>query len=62
METFLRLKSASMPWPIASCRRMPDEPAASTTGISPAGGGTASKRMVVRPTASLTSRSIRSGV
>ena len=35
----LRLKSASMPWPMASWSRMPDEPAASTTGISPAGGG-----------------------
>ena len=41
---------------------MPEEPAASTTGISPAGGGTASKRMVVRATASRTIRSSRSGV
>src|SRR5512139_3492827 len=30
-----------MPWPMASWRRMPEEPAARTTGISPAGGGLA---------------------
>ena len=46
-----RLKSASMPWPMASWSRMPEEPAASTTGSSPAGAGPASKRMAVRATA-----------
>src|SRR5881397_1806193 len=33
----LRLKSPSRPWPIASCSRMPGQPAPSTTFISPAG-------------------------
>ncbi len=61
MEIPLRLKSASMPWPIASCRRIPDAPAPRTTGISPAGGVTASKRTTVRETASLTIRSSLSG-
>jgi len=46
---------------MASWRRMPDEPAARTTGISPAAGWTASNRTVVRFTASRTTRSSRSG-
>ena len=41
-----------MPWPMASCSRMPEAPAASTTGISPAGGWTASNRIIVFATAS----------
>ena len=58
----LRLKSASMPWPMASCRRMPLEPAARTTGISPAGGRPESKRIRVRSMAVVMSRSTRSSV
>ena len=58
----LRLKSASMPWPIASCRRMPEAPAASTTGISPAGGRLASNSTIVRLTASLATKARRSSV
>ena len=38
-EVFLRLKSPSRPWPMASCNRMPGQPGPSTTGISPAGAG-----------------------
>ena len=38
-EVFLRLKSPSRPWPIASCSRMPGQPGPSTTVISPAGAG-----------------------
>ena len=34
---FLRLKSPSRPWPIASCSKMPGQPEPSTTSISPAG-------------------------
>ena len=41
-ETPLRLKSASRPWPTASCSRMPGQPGPSTTVISPAGASTAS--------------------
>ena len=41
-ETPLRLKSASRPWPTASCSRMPGQPGPSTTVISPAGAATAS--------------------
>ena len=41
-ETPLRLKSASRPWPTASCSRMPGHPGPSTTVISPAGASTAS--------------------
>ena len=41
-ETFLRLKSASRPWPTASCSRMPGQPGPSTTVVSPAGASTAS--------------------
>ena len=41
-ETCLRLKSASRPWPTASCSRMPGQPGPSTTVISPAGASTAS--------------------
>ena len=40
---------------------MPEEPAASTTGISPAGAGVASNRTIVFLTHSRTIRSIRSG-
>ena len=40
-EVFLRLKSASSPWPTASCSRIPGQPGPSTTCISPAGAGTA---------------------
>ena len=36
---FLRLKSPSSPWPMASCSRMPGQPGPSTTVISPAGAG-----------------------
>jgi hypothetical protein len=39
----------------------PEEPAARTTGISPAGAGVASKRIIVFFTHSRTTRSIRSG-
>jgi hypothetical protein len=49
-----------MPWPIASWRRMPEDPAASTTGISPAGAGVDSKRTTVFLTHSRTIRSMRS--
>ena len=42
-EVFLRLKSPSSPWPIASCSRMPGQPEPSTTGISPAGAGRLSR-------------------
>ncbi len=42
-EVFLRLKSPSRPWPIASCSRMPGQPEPSTTSISPAGAGTLSR-------------------
>ena len=41
-ETPLRLKSASRPWPTASCSRIPGQPGPSTTVISPAGASTAS--------------------
>ena len=48
-EVFLRLKSASRPWPTASCSRMPGQPGPRTTSISPAGAGTApSCRMAPR--------------
>ncbi len=40
-EVFLRLKSASRPWPTASCSRIPGQPGPSTTSISPAGAATA---------------------
>ena len=39
-DVFLRLKSPSSPWPMASCSRMPGQPLPSTTVISPAGAGT----------------------
>ena len=39
-EVFLRLKSASRPWPIASCSSTPGQPGPSTTSISPAGAVT----------------------
>src|SRR5882724_11219505 len=39
-EVFLRLKSPSSPWPIASCSMTPGQPGPSTTLISPAGAGT----------------------
>ena len=39
----LRLKSPSRPWPTASCSSTPFQPAPSTTSISPAGQGTASR-------------------
>ena len=42
-EVFLRLKSPSSPWPIASCSRMPGQPGPSTTAISPAGAGRLSR-------------------
>ena len=42
----LRLKSASSPWPIASCSRMPGQPGPSTTSISPAGASRASSWMM----------------
>ena len=38
-EVFLRLKSPSRPWPIASCSKIPGQPGPSTTVISPAGAG-----------------------
>ncbi len=38
-EVFLRLKSASRPWPTASCSRTPGQPGPRTTSISPAGAG-----------------------
>ena len=41
-EVFLRLKSASSPWPTASCSRTPGQPGPSTTSISPAGASRAS--------------------
>src|SRR5512145_858326 len=44
-EVPLRLKSPSRPWPTASCRRMPGQPGASTTGIGPAGASTAERRV-----------------
>src|ERR1035438_3241212 len=48
-EVFLRLKSASRPWPTASWRRIPGQPGPRTTCISPAGAGTApSWRMAPR--------------
>ena len=40
-EVFLRLKSASRPWPTASWSRIPGQPGPRTTSISPAGAGTA---------------------
>ena len=58
----LRLKSASMPWPMASCNRMPLAPDARMTGISPAGGRRASNRIIVRSTASRTIVVSRSSV
>ena len=42
-EVFLRLKSASSPWPIASCNKMPGQPPARTMGITPAGASMALK-------------------
>jgi hypothetical protein len=36
-EVFLRLKSPSSPWPMASCSRMPGQPGPRTTSIIPAG-------------------------
>ena len=39
----LRLKSPSRPWPMASCSKMPGQPEPSTTVISPAGAGRASR-------------------
>src|SRR6516162_9234071 len=42
-EVFLRLKSPSRPWPTASCSITPGQPGPSTTSISPAGAGTASR-------------------
>ena len=48
-EVFLRLKSASRPWPTASCSRTPGHPGPRTTGISPAGAAMAlSCRIAVR--------------
>ena len=41
-EVFLRLKSASSPWPTASCSRTPGHPGPRTTSISPAGASRAS--------------------
>ena len=40
-EVPLRLKSASSPWPTASCSSTPGHPGPSTTSISPAGAATA---------------------
>ena len=51
-EVPLRLKSPSSPWPTASCSRMPGHPGPSTTGIVPAGAGTASSATVACRTAS----------
>ena len=42
-DVFFRLKSASSPWPIASCNRIPGHPPAKTTGMTPAGASTADK-------------------
>ncbi len=42
-EVPLRLKSPSRPWPTASCSSTPFQPGPSTTSISPAGQGTASR-------------------
>ena len=42
-DVFLRLKSPSSPWPTASCSITPGQPGPSTTSISPAGAGTASR-------------------
>ena len=48
-EVFLRLKSASRPWPTASWSRTPGQPGPRTTSISPAGAAMApSWRMAVR--------------
>ena len=51
-ETPLRLKSASSPWPTASCSRMPGQPGPSTTVISPAGASTASSMAMASRAAS----------
>ena len=51
-----------MPWPIASCNRMPLAPDDRITGISPAGGLRASNRIMVRSTASRTIAVSRSSV
>ena len=48
-EVPLRLKSPSSPWPIASCSRMPGQPGPSTTSITPAGAGSASRLTVGDP-------------
>src|SRR3982074_1592237 len=53
-EVFLRLKSPSSPWPTASCSITPGQPAPSTTSISPAGAGTASRLTIAWRTASST--------
>jgi hypothetical protein len=50
----LRLKSPSRPWPMASCSRMPGQPGPSTTVISPAGAGRASRLVSAALTASST--------
>ena len=52
-ESPLRLKSPSRPWPTASCSRIPGQPGASTTGIGPAGAGTASSSVTAMRAASL---------
>ena len=39
----LRLKSPSSPCPTASCSKMPGQPGPSTTSMTPAGAGTASR-------------------
>ena len=42
-EVFLRLKSPSRPWPMASCSRIPGQPGPRTICISPAGAATESR-------------------
>ena len=51
-EVFLRLKSPSSPWPIASCSRMPGQPGPSTTSMTPAGAGSERRLTVAMRSAS----------
>src|SRR5881394_2919302 len=53
-DVCLRFKSPSSPWPTASCSITPGQPGPSTTSISPAGAGTASRLTSAWRTASLT--------
>jgi hypothetical protein len=58
----LRLKSPSSPWPMASCSSTPGQPGPSTTVISPAGAGRASRLVSAALTASFTYSAIWSSV